>query len=121
MEKRRYPRVNADLPVVILNQDGDKVETRAKDMSVTGLAVECNIAERDLLTPGGSYVRDGKPVQLRLWLNLPSVKEALEINCHVVYSRRLASDRCKIGMRFLRLEREVYGALVDFIRPLLSA
>lgn len=114
-----YPRVKADLPIVIINPDGDKVETAVKDVSVAGFAVDCNIAERNLLTPGGSFVREGKPVKLSVRLDLPGKKGVFnnfEADCHVVYSRRVASDRCKIGMRFLRLESNVYDLLLEFIR-----
>lgn len=124
MEKRMYPRVKTNLPIMIVNQDGDKVETSIQDVSVAGFAVECNIAERNLLTPGGSFVREGKPVKLLVNLDLPDDKGVLnkfEAQCHVAYSRREAKDRCRIGMRFLQLESHIYDKLVEFIGSLLKS
>lgn len=118
MEKRLYPRVVTEFPAVIANEEGVRLNVVARDASSEGLSVECNIIERDLMTPGGSFVRDGKPVELYVWLDLPDEKGGsakIQARCHVAFSRRIARDRCKIGMRYLDLEKNAYERLVRFI------
>ncbi|WP_305908343.1 PilZ domain-containing protein [Methylomarinum sp. Ch1-1] len=118
MEKRVYPRVAANFSAVIANEDGIKLKVMAMDASSEGLCVECNTIERNLVTPGGNFVRDGKPVELFVWLDLPDENGGtakIEARCHVAFSRRIANDRCKIGMRYLNLEKKAYEKLIRFI------
>ncbi len=124
MEKRIYPRVEAKLSAVIGNEDGIRLRVRTSDASSEGLCVECNTAERNLVTPGGNFVRDGKPVELFVWLDLPDEKGGtakIEARCHVAFSRRVANDKCKIGMRYTALDKNHYDRLIRFIESSLSA
>ena len=124
MEKRFYPRVAANLSAVIANEDGVRVNVMAMDASSEGLSVECNTIERNLVTPGGNFVRDGKPVELFVWLDLPDENGGtakIEARCHVAFSRRIANDKCKIGMRYLDLEKKAYEKLTRFIESSLAS
>lgn len=124
MEKRFYPRVATDLPAVIANDDGVLFNVRALDASSDGLSIECNIRQRNLVTPGGSFVReDGKPVELSVSLDLPDGNGAtmrIEARCHIAFSRRIAKNKCKIGMRYTQLEETNYKNLVRFIETSLN-
>ncbi len=118
MEKRFYPRVAANLSAVIANEDGIRLKVMAMDASSEGLSVECNTIERNLITPGGCFVRDGKPVELFVWLDLPDENgntKPIEARCHVAFSRRIANNKCKIGMRYANLDRIAYKRLIRFI------
>ena len=118
MEKRIYPRVKTNFPAVIANENGLRLNVIARDASSEGLSVECNIIERNLMTPGGCFVRNGKPVELYVWLDLPDEKGGtakIQARCHVAFSRRIANDKCKIGMRYLDLEKNAYEKLIQFI------
>lgn len=119
MEKRFYPRVEANLSAVIANDEGVRLNVIALDASSEGIGVECNTVERNMITPKGNYVRQDKPIELFVWLDLPDEDEGIiqiEVRCHVAFSRRTAHDRCKIGMRYLDLERNDYDKLIQFIK-----
>ena len=118
MEKRFYPRVKANLSAIIGNEDGIRLNVMASDASSEGLCVECNTSERNLVTPGGNFVRDGKPVELFVWLELPDENGGIakiQARCHVAFSRRVANNKCKIGMRYTDLDKGHYEKLVRFI------
>ncbi len=118
MEKRTYPRVEANIPAVIANEEGIRLNVVARDASGEGICVECNTIERNLMTPGGSFVRDGKPVELYVWLDLPNEQgetAKIQVRCHVAFSRRISNDKCKIGMRYMDLEKQTYEKLVEFL------
>lgn len=124
MEKRIYPRITANLSAVIGNEDGIRLKVMALDASCEGLCVECNTIERNLVTPGGNFVRDGKPVELFVWLDLPDENGGtakIEARCHVAFSRRVANDKCKIGMRYTDLDKKHYEKLVRFIESSLPS
>ncbi len=118
MEKRIYPRVEADFPAVIANEEGLRFSVVARETSCEGLSVECNTIERNLVTPGGSFVRNGKPVELYVWIELPvetGGTDKIKVRCHVTFSRRIANDKCKIGMRYMDMEQNAYEKLIRFI------
>ena len=119
MEKRLYPRVATQLTAVVENGEGAHINVVAMDASSEGLCIQCNISERNLITPGGCFVRDdGKPVELFVWLELPlgiGGAEKIGARCHVAFSRRISNDQCQIGMRYMDLDQGGYEALISFI------
>lgn len=119
MEKRFYPRVQRQFTAVVENGEGVHINVVAMDASSEGLSIQCNTFERNLITPGGCFVRnDGKPVELFVWLKLPSGvgdAETIGARCHVAFSRRISSDQCQIGMRYMDLDQGGYESLIAFI------
>ncbi len=119
MEKRFYPRIQKQFTAVVENGEGVHINVVAMDASSEGLCIQCNTSERNLITPGGCFVRDdGKPVELFVWLKLPlgmGGAETIGARCHVAFSRRISSDKCQIGMRYMELDQGGYEALIAFI------
>lgn len=125
MEKRCYPRVVKPFHAIVENGEGAHVRVVAVDASSEGLCVQCNIFERNLLTPGGSFVRgDGKPVELYVWLELPVGQrehEKIGARCHVAFSRRISSDQCKIGMRYMELDESEHEKLLRYVESSIAS
>jgi len=118
IEKRFYPRVEKQFSVVVENAQGMHLSVMGLDASSEGVCIQCNTIERDLITPGGSFVCHGKPVELVVLLDLPfdnGYSERVRVRCHVSFSRRLSSDQCRIGMRYMGLEQKEYDTLVKYI------
>ena len=119
MEKRFYPRVKKQFTAVVENGEGAHIKVVAMDASSDGLCIQCSTFERNLITPGGCFVRDdGKPVELFVWLELPlgiGGAEKIGARCHVAFSRRISNDQCQIGMRYMELEQSGYETLVAFM------
>jgi len=110
--------------VVVTTEDGVRIKVVAVDMSSDGVGVECNIKQRNMITPGGSFVRDGRPVSVLIDLGLPDTDDQLfsiVARCHVIFSRRLSSDQCKIGLRYVDIENNGHEWLVRFIRKTLGS
>ena len=119
MEKRLYPRVKRQFTAVVENGDGAHIKVVATDTSSDGLCIQCNISERNLITPGGCFVRDdGKPVELFVWMELPlgiGGAEKIGARCHVVFSRRISSDQCQVGVRYMDLDQSGHETLIAFM------
>lgn len=119
MEKCQYPRVARQFSAVIENAEGTHLNVVAVDTSSEGLSILCNTLVRNLITPGGCFIgEDGKPVELLVWLKLPvggGKARQIGARCHVSFSRRISSQQCKIGMRFMDLEQGGYTTLVKYI------
>lgn len=96
-----------------------RIKVIAVDVSSDGLGVECNIKQRNMITPGGSFVRDGKPVSVLVDLDLSDGNgqpSKVVARCHVAFSRRMSSsEQCKIGLRYADIENNGHEWLVRFI------
>ncbi len=124
MEKRIYPRVARQFSAIIANDDGLQLRVEGMDASSEGVCIQCNTVVRNILTPGGSFVRDGKPVELFVSLELPFDEhgaEMVDARCHVAFSRRLSNDQCRIGMRFMDLDQKGYETLIQYIESALAS
>ncbi|WP_333876239.1 PilZ domain-containing protein [Methylobacter sp.] len=119
MERRLYQRIPVQVSAIVTTGDGVRIKVIAVDVSSGGLGVECNIRQRNMITPGGSFVRDGKPVSVFVDLNLSDddgQPSKIVARCHVVFSRRMSNDQCKIGLRYADIENDGYEWLVRFIK-----
>lgn len=118
MERRLYPRIPVQVSAVVTTEDGVHITVVAVDVSIDGLGIECNIKQRNMITPGGSFVRDGRPVTVLVDFNLSDgdgLPSKIVAQCHVVFSRRVSSDHCKIGLRYVDIENNIHEQLVQFI------
>ena len=107
---------------IATTEEGVRIKVLAVDVSSDGLSVECNTKQRNMITPGGSFIRDGRPVSVFIDLNLSDKDERsskIVARCHVVFSRRMSSDQCKIGLRYVDIENNGHEWLVQFIEQTL--
>jgi hypothetical protein len=125
MERNYYPRVQQQFSAVIENEDGVHVNVIAMDASSEGVSIQCNTFVRNLITPGGCFVRDdGKPIELFVWMELPAESgepKKIGARCHVAFSRRLSSDQCKIGMRYMDFDESSFEILVKYIKATMAS
>ncbi len=123
MERRLYQRIPVQVSAIVTTEDGVRIKVSAVDVSSDGLGIECNIKQRNMITPGGSFVRDGKPVSVFVDLDLSERDghpSKIVAKCHVAFSRRMSSDQCKIGLRYADIENNSYEWLVRFIEKRLA-
>lgn len=124
MKNKLYPCVKQPLSAIVANEDGVQVNVVATDTSSEGVSIQCNTSVRNLITPGGCFIRDdGKPIELYVWMELPAENGELErvaARCHVTFSRRLSSDQCKIGMRYMDFDKSDFDILVNYIESVMS-
>ncbi|HEY8157650.1 MAG TPA: PilZ domain-containing protein [Methylobacter sp.] len=118
MERRLYRRIPIQIPAVVTVDGGAGVKVVAVDVSSDGLGIECDIRQRNMITPGGSYVRNGKPVSVVVDVELSdgdaqSIK--IVARCLVSFSRRMSNDLCKIGLRYVDIESSSREWLARFV------
>lgn len=122
MERRLYQRIPVQGSAIVTTEDNVRIKVVAVDVSSDGLGVECNTKQRNMITPGGSFVRNGRPVSVIVDLNLSDGDDQtpkIVARCHVVFSRRVSSDQCKIGLRYADIENNGHEWLVQFIEKTL--
>ena len=114
IEKRRHLRIPAKISVIVVFDDQENIIVEAFDFSCEGIRVQCSTNDRNLITPGGSLIKDGRPIELDLQLHLTDFMR-IPVKCHVVFSRRIARDQCQIGLRFVSLDASTYNRLLAFV------
>ncbi len=123
--RRRSPRVAKALRVEISNHKGVGFTAKTLNISCDGFGMQCSLAERDLLTPKGVFVVAGRPVELTVTLILPGTDfeqtEIVVAKCRVRYSRRLANDRCEIGLRYMEIDAVGEAKLLQYIENTLQS
>lgn len=119
MEKQFYPRVAKQFSAIIENAEGVQFNVVAVEASSEGFSIQCKTIVRNLITPSGSFIHKGKPIELFVWLELPfedGKAEQICTRCHVAFSRRISNDQCEIGMRYMKFDNNGYDALVEYIK-----
>lgn len=109
---------------IATTEEGVRIKVVTVDVSSDGLCVECNTKQRNMITPGGSFVREGRPVSVHVDMNLNDEEghsSKIVARCHVVFSRRVSSDHCKIGLRYIDIENNGHEWLVRFIEKMLMS
>jgi len=124
LKRERSPRLVEHLDVDIRNVKDEHVYTQTLNVSIDGFAIQCRMRERNKLTPQGDFVDDGgKPVEVDVnlqWQDLQGKNECVYARCRVVYSRRIAQDKCQIGMNFTELRGDGHSKLLMFIQNVLN-
>jgi hypothetical protein len=103
--------------------DGFKIDVVALDTSSSGLKLQCNAIDRELLTPRGEWTRHGKPIEVTVTLNVPLENKGIntiKIDCAVAYSRRVALDCYHVGLSYKNLDHESISILAEFINARLK-
>lgn len=124
MRKKLYPKISKQLLAVVANEDGVRLNVLALDTNSAEVCIQCDIKQRNVMTPGGSYVRGGRPVELSISLELPDENgqiSSIAARCHIAYSRRISKDLCKIGMRYIDMGKNDYNRLILFIEKTLAS
>ena len=124
LNRERSPRLVEHLDVDIRNVKDEHIYALTLNVSIDGFAIQCSMRDRNKLTPQGDFVDvGGKPVEVDVnlqWQNQAGEKECIDARCRVVYSRRIAQDKCQIGLNFIELFGDGRGKLLMFIQNVLN-
>ena len=119
--RKRSLRLAEHLDVDIKNINGKHIHAQTLNISLGGFAIQCDTEVRNQLTPQGDIVKEGRPVEVEVDVNLQlhnqtGDKNIIHARCRVIYSRRIAQDKCQIGMCFIELLGDGQSRLSIFIQ-----
>lgn len=123
MERRLFRRIPVQLSVAVKTEDNQHIQVNGVELSSDGLGIECNTRQRNMITPGGCFVRNGRPLFVFIELCLTDETQEFKVaaRCHVAFSRRISSEKCKIGLRFAEIENGGQQQILRFIENSLEA
>ncbi len=105
-------------PAVVTSDEGIRLKVTGLEVSTEGLTVQCSTAERNLITPGGSFIHNGRPLELDLQIDFATSSNQENFvfaRCHVIFSRRITKNTCQIGLVFLEISDENHGQIKQMI------
>lgn len=121
LNRERSPRAVGHLDVDIKNIENKHLYVPTLNVSIGGFAIQCSMEERNQLTPQGDVIDEVSPVEVVLHLNdQHGQKESIHARCRIVYSRRIAQNKCQIGMNYIELLGGGEDKLMMFIQNLLK-
>ena len=87
------------------------------NLSDTGLQLECNRKVLDELMPNIQRPDPRRPIELRVHFRLDTEPARdLQLDCRMLYVRRLAQDRFLTGGEFIDVSEKLGGELLDYLR-----
>ncbi len=98
MERRRFPRIEVEIPATINLPSGIQVPVRIRDLSSAGLQIQCDAIDSERIAPDGNHLRQGQPVEASVAFNL--VQDNFCLDCRLVFVRRASQDLYVIGLRY---------------------
>ncbi len=84
-EKRQHPRLELDVPAVVLCNSAQLVETKIYDISPDGLQIRCSREAALAINPGAKQINPTDNLMVNVIFNMPSNKEQIKVICNVYY------------------------------------
>lgn len=98
MERRRFPRIEVDIPGKVSLESGVQVPVQIRDLSSAGLQIQCDGIDSERIVPDGNVIRQGQPLEVTISFNL--AQDGFCLACRLVFVRRASQDLYVIGLRY---------------------
>lgn len=117
LDQRREPRFRTDFVCTVdtTTCEADGVIT---NLSMSGLQLECDHSLMAALMPNIKRPTPHEPVELTIHFDVPTSrkdKETIDLQCKIIYSRRLAQDKYVLGCAFGEFENQCDEVLHDYL------
>jgi len=117
MERRRYLRIEIDLPGDVQLFSGMRLPVRIRNLSRGGAQIQCDALDSEIIAPGGSCLDEsGRPIELDLSLSVGD--RTLLLSCRVIFVRRVSHSEYRIGLRYVHPPRTELLEVEKLLRDL---
>ncbi|HEX9585358.1 MAG TPA: PilZ domain-containing protein [Gammaproteobacteria bacterium] len=117
MEKRQNPRIELNRPVPLRLPNGETRDDLVKNISLSGMTLECDTATANLILPAGRSIDPDDPPGITLEVTLPVGKAdvPLEMGCRIRYRIAGPGGKINIGLEFKDIRTENLQGFWQFI------
>ena len=114
MERRLSPRIEVNLPVDVLMDNGEVLSIPSIDISYMGVSFNCDYWTVQQLFPEGHW--SGPKDRVTFNLSVPLSDEFM-VACDALVTRflRLSENEYHIGVQFLNLDDETQHSLIHHV------
>lgn len=115
-EKRRYPRVDVRVPVVVTAAGQDGLEVGMRNLSAEGLQIRCDPQTARKLHPKGTQIvaGTGAEVMVRFELEVKGVPTPFATTAQLRYITAKNPQEIAFGLKFMRLDLKTKKRLLEF-------
>lgn len=115
-DKRRYPRVEVRVPVIVTTAEHEVLTTRMRNLSAEGMQIRCDPPTARRLHPKGTQIAPGTGAQVmvRFEIEVMGTPTPLEVAAQLRYIAAKNSKEIAFGLQFLHLDLETKKCLLDF-------
>ncbi|WP_390616975.1 PilZ domain-containing protein [Maricurvus nonylphenolicus] len=118
IDLRREPRFKTNFSCSVDTPDQHS-EAVITNLSMSGLQLECDHGLMQALMPNIKRPSPHQPISLAVHFEVPTSykdKDAIDLHCKIIYSRRLAQDKFVIGCMFSEFEHQCETVLEDYLQ-----
>ena len=116
-EKRRYPRIDMRLPVIVTTGDNEVLQARLRDISAEGMQIRCDPEIAGRLHPQRTQIMPGAgpEVMVRVELTTADGTRPLAGRARLCYIAVKSPEEIAFGLQFVHLPLDSKKLLADFI------
>lgn len=118
IDLRREPRFKTNFSCSVETHDL-LCSALITNLSKSGLQLECDHELMQALMPNIKRPSPHEPINLAIHFEVPTSykdKVAIDLQCKIIYSRRLAQNRFFIGCMFSEFEHQCEAVLEDYLQ-----
>jgi len=118
--RRRFPRIDASLPVEVRAECGLVFNAMTKNISQIGLLFATGRDTFEQLTVNQRMSDKSQPAEVDIKLRLPLEGRSVEVSthCRIFQLRRVSSDCYHIGLEYMELLESDYDELTHYIKDI---
>lgn len=116
-DQRRRIRYRTHFKALLEGNDSEQ-HAIIRNLSLTGLQIECSHEVMAALTPNIQRPDPRIPVRVHVHFQVPTSRQSranIDLECLIIYARRQAQDRYLIGAEFSSFEHHCEDDLQDYM------
>lgn len=116
-DQRQQVRFRTNFKALLVGS-GRQAQALVRNLSLTGLQIECTHEVMAALTPNIECPTPRMPTTIHVHFQVPTSRQSrveIDVECLMIYARRQAQDRYLVGMQFSRFEHQCENDLQDYM------
>lgn len=116
-DQRRRIRYRTNFNALLKGKSGEG-NAVVRNLSLTGLQIECSHQVMAGLTPNTQRSDSRAPITIHVHFQVPTSRQSradIDLECLIIYARRQAQDRYIIGAEFSSFEHRCEDDLQDYM------
>ncbi len=119
--RRRFPRIEVDLPVAVTTASGQTFDLVTKNISQTGLLIVADRDQFEQLTASQRRCEKSRPAEAAIRMSLPiEGAPPIHTGCRLFQFRRFSRDCYHIGLEYMALSEPEQDALSRYIQEVVA-
>ena len=121
-ERRQSPRYNLNIPVDLVQDNGNILSATTRNISSNGLQIVCDNWVTNEIEPRGIQSHSLSHLRFKIVADLPTTDNTIKLyaNCRIMSVQRLSQDEYVLSLEFIDFENGTENAInkcIDQFQP----